>query len=210
MPLQNRVDPWGRLHAVSTKAGTLMGNRGILHNEERVVVKQWVSKSWVACDPKFKSIDRRPLFQPRRYSELFFLDEATAFSAGHRPCAYCQRARFNNFKSVWHGIFESGSDARSLEITRVDAVLHQDRVSPARTKMTYLAKVHELPDGALFEFQGEARLVHKGRHLLWSHTGYLTATPIPKEEEVAVLTPRSFVQLYLAGYTPHVHASADA
>ncbi len=187
-----------------------MGNRGILHNDKRVVVKHWVGKAWVACDPKFKSIDRRPLFQPGRYSELFFLDEATAFAAGHRPCAYCQRERFNHFKSVWRRTYESDTDARSLEITRVDAVLHQDRVSAARTKNTYVTEFTELPDGTMFAFGGKAFLLHKGKQLVWSHEGYSVSGRIPKGSKVEVLTPRSIVKLYSVGYTPLVHASADA
>src|SRR5574343_1616464 len=150
MPLQNRVDPWGNLHAHSSKAGTVMGNRGILHNEQRVVVNKWVGKAWVACDPKFKGIDRRPLFQPHRYSELFFLDEATAFAAGHRPCAYCRRDHFNHFKSMWHLAFGGDTNSQPLAIKSVDAALHRDRISSSRTKNTYWASPSELPDGVLF------------------------------------------------------------
>ena len=210
MPLRNRVDPWGELHDDPSKAGTLMGNRGILHNQEGAVVKKWVGKAWVACDPKFKGIDRRPLFQPGRYSELFFLDEATSLSAGHRPCAYCQRTRFNDFKSRWHRVFMRGSDARLLRVTDIDAFLHGDRVTDKREKKTFIAEPHELPDGAIFEFMGQARLVHKGRHLLWSHEGYSFAELVPANSTVAVLTPKSIVQLYSTGYAPSVHASADA
>ena len=105
----------------------MMGNRGILHDDDKKVVRNWVGKSWVACLPSFNGIDRRPLFWPGRYSELFFLDEAAAFAAGHRPCAYCQRNRFNEFKNFWKlANSVSGSDA-GFDVTRVDTVLHEDR-----------------------------------------------------------------------------------
>src|SRR5262245_6877749 len=94
-PKQNRVDPFGRLHAVEAR-GTWMGNRGVLHNERGQVVAQWRLKRWITCTLSFKN-RWRPVFTPRRYSELFFLDEATAFSAGHRPCAECRRERYNEF-----------------------------------------------------------------------------------------------------------------
>lgn len=187
-----------------------MGNRGILHNEQRVVIKKWVGKAWVACDPNFKGIDRRPLFQPHRYSELFFLDEATAFAAGHRPCAYCRREDFIHFKSMWHLAFGGDTNAHSLEITSVDAALHRDRISSSRSKRTYWASPSELPDGVLFAVDQHAFLVHRGSHLLWSHTGYTRAESIIVAGEVEVLTPKSIVQLFIAGYKPQVHASADS
>ena len=96
---QNRVDPWGAFHAVSNR-GTLMGNRGILHNAEQVIVSRWKSKRWLTCALHFKVI-RRQVFSPGNYSELFFLDEATAFAAGHRPCNDCRRDRLKDFREAW-------------------------------------------------------------------------------------------------------------
>jgi hypothetical protein len=85
MPFQNRVDPYGELHAVPTR-GAWLGNRGILHDDAQRIVVPWRLKRWLICTLHFK--DRhRAVFTPHRYSELFFLDEATAFAAGHRPCA---------------------------------------------------------------------------------------------------------------------------
>jgi hypothetical protein len=124
MPLQNRCDPWGRLHAHPSKAATVMGNRGILHDAQRNVIKHWVGKSWVACDPSFMGIDRKPLFQSGRYSELFFLDETTALAAGHRPCAYCQRVRFNEFKRVWFAANHPELAAEGTPVKVLDAQLH--------------------------------------------------------------------------------------
>ncbi len=95
-PLQNRVDPWGYLRATSAR-GSLMGNRGILHNQEKRIVRPWAHKAWIACLLSYGSV-RRAVFAPGNYSELFFLDEATALSAGHRPCGQCQRERYRLFK----------------------------------------------------------------------------------------------------------------
>src|SRR6185295_157110 len=99
MPLENRVDPWGCIHAVAAR-GTLLGNRGKLHDETRRLTRQWDRKAWVTCELEHDG-RKREVFGANSYSELFFLDEATAFSAGHRPCASCRRTRYAEFKSKW-------------------------------------------------------------------------------------------------------------
>jgi hypothetical protein len=96
MPLQNRVDPYGRLQAVGTR-GAWMGNRGVLHDEAKKIVSAWRSKRWITCALEFRG-RRREVFAPHRYSELFFLDEATSLAAGHRPCAECRRNRYKEFR----------------------------------------------------------------------------------------------------------------
>ncbi len=186
-----------------------MGNRGILHDAERKVVKHWTGKAWVACDPSFKAIDRKPLFQPRRYSELFFLDEATAYAAGHRPCAYCQRERFNAFKSAWSVAHAAGNAATTFSIKDVDASLHEDRVARGGAKVTYTASLRDLPEGAIFEVDGVAFLQNRGRLFKWSFTGYSLAQALPGSASVNVLTPRSVVKLFAAGLPARVHASAS-
>lgn len=98
--LQNRVDPWGALCATASR-GTLMGNRGILHDDRNRIVRPWAHRAWVTCLLEFNGIKRSRPFSPGNYSELFFIDEATAFSAGHRPCAHCQRLRHREFKDAW-------------------------------------------------------------------------------------------------------------
>jgi hypothetical protein len=127
MPLQNRVDPWGRLHSVAAR-GAWMGNRGVLHDATRQIVRPWRLKAWILCRLEFKG-RRRRVFAPARYSELFFLDEATAFAAGHRPCAECNRERFNQFKRAWR------SGARAAEI---DAALHAERIAGGATRVRVL------------------------------------------------------------------------
>jgi len=206
--LQNRVDPMGGFHSDSSKAALLMGNRGILHDGEKNIVRKWAGKSWVACDPHFKSIDRRPLFQPNRYSELFFLDEATAYSAGHRPCWYCQRERYLDFKNTWEKCFASGS--APLHVKQIDDQLHRDRAMRGGDKATYGALLGELPDGTFVEIDGKAFLVRGERLLEWSLNGYVTAIARDSGLTVKVLTPKSIVQLYSYGLQASVHPSAGS
>ena len=200
MPLQNRVDPWGRLNAVPSKAATVMGNRGILHDGQRRIVKKWAHKNWIACDPTYRSIDRTPLFQPSRYSELFFLDEATAFAAGHRPCNYCQHARFASFREAWKHAYPTSS----LNADEMDAQIHADRVLRNGTKVTFQAALTSLPEGTFVELNEEAFLVHGGNLWKWSFDGYLNAA-LAEGSEVTVLTPRCIVDVFRAGLRPGIH-----
>lgn len=203
-PLQNRVDPLGQLHAVPSKAAAMMGNKGILHDKHQNVVRPWVGKSWVACDPHFQSIDRRPLFQPNRYSELFFLDEATAYSAGHRPCWYCQRDSYSDLKTRWMQLFSAGA---ALSIQIIDAQLHKERAIRGGGKLTYQAKLADLPYGTFVHMDERAFLVHDRRLLEWSFDGYVVSISLEGEKLVEVLTPWSIVELFKQGLRPKIHSS---
>ena len=205
-PLENRMDPRGDFHSDSSRAATLMGNRGILHNEARERVRAWVGKSWVACDMHFGGIDRRPLFKLGSYSELFFLDEATAYSAGHRPCGYCQRQRYQDFKSLWEARF---SDGQAVHIKKIDTQLHLERVGPARSKLTYEAILDNLPDGTFVEIDGAPYLLQGDRLSRWSLEGYVGYGVREVGKRVEVLTPKSIVELFRRGLVPHVHDSAS-
>src|SRR5690606_20009325 len=119
-PLQNRVDPWGRLNAVRAR-GTLMGNRGILHDDAGRIVRPWKGKAWIACALHWKDWQRTP-FTPGTWSELFFLDEATAFAAGHRPCKLCRRVRHLEFKRAWLAANRELVDSDEPPISAIDAV----------------------------------------------------------------------------------------
>jgi hypothetical protein len=210
MPLCNRVDPWGRLHDDASRTATLMGNRGILHDANRRIVKRWTTKAWVACDPKYRGISRKPLFSPGNYSELFFLDEATAFAAGHRSCACCQRDRFNAFKAAWAASIQHSAGGASLHIREIDQVLHAERAARGVDKVTFAAKADSLPEGSMFAVGAEAYLLHGGSRWRWSFRGYERAAPLPPGTEVSVLTPKAIVRLYAIGFKPKVHPSADA
>ena len=126
MPLQNRVDPWGNLIAVTAR-GAWMGNRGALHNAHNEIITLWKRKPWVTCALDFKG-RKRQVFGPNTYSELFFLDEATAFSAGHRPCATCRRDRYNAFKEEWIKVNHPDAPP-SLPIAEIDKQIHTERIA---------------------------------------------------------------------------------
>src|SRR5664279_1736537 len=123
MPLQNRVTPLGTL-VTDPGRGLVYGNRGCLHDEAGRIRRSFNGKRWIACRLQFRDWHRTPLMQPGRFTELFFLDEATAFAAGHRPCALCRRADYDAFTAVWAELHpgEGGADA-------VDARLHGERVA---------------------------------------------------------------------------------
>lgn len=207
MPLRNRVDPWGAIVAVPAR-GTLMGNRGNLHDDNRNVVRPWKHKNWVACRlwPPRRGDTARPLMHPGKYTELFFLDEATALAAGHRPCGSCRRDDANRFGAAWQAAIGPSSPVKGV----VDRRLHADRVAPGRTKRTYTAEVAALPDGVMFAVDGGARLLWQGRQLAWDWAGYTDAGPRPTGGVVEVLTPAAIAAVIAAGYVPAVHESAAA
>jgi hypothetical protein len=208
MPLQNRVDPYGKLHAVEAK-GAWMGNRGILHDDEKRIVAPWRLKRWITCTLTFRG-RKRQVFAPHRYSELFFLDEATSFAAGHRPCAECRRERYNEFRAAW---IEANSDHAADRIVGaddMDSVLHAQRAIRGGGKKTWQAHSATLPSGTFIEYRGRAHLVWNGRLWPWTFAGYENPLPMSAAaEEVTVLTPQSIVRVFESGFAPQVHASAQ-
>lgn len=205
MPLQNRVDPEGQILAVRER-GTLMGNRGgALHGDaRRLGQRRWVSRQWIACRLAFNN-RRRTLMAPGRYTELFFLDEATALAAGHRPCFECRRADFLVFASLWARSI--GLSAERASADDMDRQLHAERVGPDGAKVTWRARRAELPDGVIVRWQGTPHLVLGDRLLPWSFGGYGTAAHPPMPGEVEVLTPRTIASVIAAGYPVALHAS---
>lgn len=207
MPLQNRMTPFGELITTPAK-GTFMGNRGILHDENGDLgVKRWGHKSWVTCTLNFKEgYKRNPKERkPNEYTELFFLDEATALAAGHRPCRQCRLKDFDKFV----GCFAEGNGhSLDIYIKEVDLKLHSDRTSSAREKKTYCDQIDHLPDGVFVVLNGVpdiAWLLWSGELLKWTPEGYSERREISCGEMVTVLTPKSTVNAIAAGYRPHVH-----
>lgn len=206
MPLQNRVDPWGQLNAVNAK-GAWLGNRGILHNDLKEIVAPWRHKSWVTCELAYKD-RKRTIFSSGSYSELFFLDEATALSAGHRPCAECRRARYVEFKDQWIKANADPSDIK-VPVSTIDKQLHSERAVRGGKKLTYSGEFKSLPSGAFIERDGIACLYWQGRLLKWSPSGYVEDYSLPHQDElVTILTPQSIVWMFQNGFTPQVHESA--
>jgi hypothetical protein len=212
MPRQNRVDPYGRLIATEAR-GTLMGNRGRLHDAEGGIRRLWTTRAWIACRLAFKDRHRPPM-PPGRYTALFFLDEATALAAGHRPCAECRRDDYLRFKAAWVEGNPSLGLTRATPVQRLDAILQRDRVAgpPLFTKVFHDAAIDLLPDGVFIAgtASDEAWLVREDWLLRWSPSGYDAARPRPEARTVRVLTPRSIVRAIDAGYRPRIHDSASA
>src|ERR1700744_1539959 len=143
--LQNRVDPSGNIITTSAR-GAWMGNRGQLHDEHQHILRPFKLKAWLICLLRFKDRQRQ-VMAPNRYTELFFLDEATAFAAGHRPCFECRRKDYNRFKAFWiTGNRKPGFDLNT-SINEIDKLLHKERIGRKGEKITYKEKVKNLPDG---------------------------------------------------------------
>lgn len=206
MPLQNRVDPWGHLQAVEAR-GTLFGNRGILHNARQEIVTASARKGWVTCRLTFEG-RKREVFSAGSYSELFFLDEATAFAAGHRPCAECRRERYNEFKSAWVKANAGLVQSANPPIAEIDKVMHTERALRGGGKVSFEAPFADLPAGTFIELGTEAFLIWHGRLLRWSFAGYSESQlPPAPATRARVLTPASVVRVFRSGFIPGVHVS---
>jgi hypothetical protein len=202
VPHRNRVTPFAEV--IETPArGLLYGNRGVLHDDAGRIVRNWQVKRWIACVLEFKG-RRRPLLRPGRFTELFFLDEATAHAAGHRPCAECRRADFNRFRDAW----AQTHPGASLRVDDIDRVLHAERVGPRRTKRLHEATLGDLPDGSMIAEGEQAWLVRDGQLLAWSPFGYGDRRPAVASATVQTLTPPSVISVIRAGYNPSVHPTA--
>ncbi|HEV2447978.1 MAG TPA: hypothetical protein VGS58_18740 [Candidatus Sulfopaludibacter sp.] len=206
MPLENRVDPFGALFRTSAR-GTMLGNRGgCLHDENREIVRPFLNRRWIACLLEFKG-RHRTVMAPRRYTELFFLDEAVAFAAGHRPCAECRRERYNAFRGAWKRWKGMAPDA-PLPAAGMDAELHRARVDAHRAKVTCEAPLRSLPSGCFASIEGEPYLVWDDVLLLWTPERYTRRLRRTGDCTVTVLTPLPAVECFRRGYLPAIHNSA--
>jgi hypothetical protein len=205
MPLQNRVTPFGDLIATPAR-GLVYGNRGCLHDDEGRIRRRYAVKRWIGCRLRFRGWHRSPLLQPGRFTELFFLDEATAFAAGHRPCALCRREDYVRFGQMWQDLHpgEAGADV-------IDARLHDERVDPAtRGQRRHPLPTDPLPDGAFVAAGDTAHVILGGALRRWTPSGYFeadAAAPGPLE----LVTPPSLVDVLRRGWDPVVpllHPSA--
>jgi hypothetical protein len=206
MPLQNRVDPFGVIFRAAAR-GTFLGNRGgALHNEAREIVRTFKSRRWIACVLEFRG-RKRTIMAPNRYTELFFLDEAVAFAAGHRPCAECRRERFNAFQLAW-ACREGASANAHPGADEIDLELHRNRIDRRRNKVTYQAALKTLPNGSFVQIDGAPWLVWEDSLLLWTPERYVQRTNRSNHSTVTVLTPQPIVQCFRGGYEPAIHESA--
>ena len=197
--LQNRVDPLG--HFIRTSArGAWTGNRGVLHDDHQEIVRPFRLKAWLICMLQFKG-RHRIVMTPNRWTELFFLDEATAFSAGHRPCFECRREAATHFRQCWVKGNPSYGFTVSTSINEIDAVLHGERLGPVGS---FVARPAELPDGVFVLYEDKPHLVVDGSLYLWSPFGYGDAVTPPAGVELPVLTPQSTVNAFRMGYVPQM------
>jgi hypothetical protein len=195
MPLQNRVDPFGRLFATKVR-GTLMGNRGgRIHTDAQILTKRrWASRQWICCVLDFKGRQRD--VWGRYYTELFFLDEPTAFAAGHRPCFECRRRDADEFAQLAGGLRAREIDDR-LQAQRLDG----------RDQRVHRLDIKILPDGAFVSIEGEPFAVRGTRLLRWTPNGYEGSTPRPRSGKADVLTPPLMLKVLRGGYRPLWHKS---
>lgn len=213
MPKQNRVNPYGEIIATAAR-GTLMGNRGgTLHNAQQEIVRPYKSKRWIICLLTFKG-RRRPIMAPGKYTELFFLDEATALAAGHRPCFECRRPAAQAFQAAWTAGRSGNTGDTLVSVSDIDNALHNERLTNAyyarnKRQRTYPAALDSLPNGTFIDYAGEPHLVWEAHLFPWTPTGYLSPRSRPTAAEAVVLTPASTVRALAHGYVPLVHESAE-
>jgi hypothetical protein len=203
MPLQNRVDPFADLFATPAR-GTLFGNRGgRFHTDDQTLTRRrWASRQWICCVLDFKGRQRD--VWGRFYTELFFLDEATALAAGHRPCFECRRKDAEDFAGRWQAAFKLRTPPYAPEM---DEVLHVQRLD-GRAKRLHRRRIDGLPDGAFIALEKGAFAVRGNSLLRWTPRGYDGRRRRPHGTSVDVLTPPAIVAVLSAGYQPRWHASA--
>lgn len=202
MPLQNRVTPFGDIVATPYR-GLFTGNRGIIHNPltRTLLGRRWTTKAWLICVCEFKG-RRRQVMATRSWTELFFLDEATALAAGHRPCFFCRRADAAAFREAW----ARGQGIPPPQASAMDEVLHRERWGGGERRLHELPDGGAgLPDGTMVQAGGDSFLVAGGRVLPWSFAGYLAPVTMPRH--ALLLTPPSTVGALRAGYRPVLHPS---
>jgi hypothetical protein len=203
MPLQNRVTPFGDLAAVPAR-GLLMGNRGgRFHTDSKTLTaRRWASRQWICCLLDFKGRQRD--VWGRFYTELFFLDEVTAFAAGHRPCFECRRKNVEAFAEAWREAHGLRARAKAPEM---DEVLHRERLH-GRAKRVHRRNIGDLPDGAFVALEDGAFTVRSDALLRWTPEGYGARKKRPRGIAVDVLTPPAMLAALSAGYKPQWHFSA--
>jgi hypothetical protein len=209
-PLRNRGTPLGEVVADPAR-GLVYANRGCLHNARGELRRRYNGRRWIACRLQFRRWQRPGLMMPGRFTELFFLDEATAIAAGHRPCALCRREDYREFMRRWN-VLHPGQRGADL----IDAQLHDERVDPATgaRRRHRLVAAGTLPDGAfVVGDDGEPWLVLGDELLHWTPGGYDRRRPRPTTAAAALepVTPPSLVELLRTGWSgavPLLHPSA--
>ncbi|UCI07238.1 hypothetical protein [Mesorhizobium sp. B1-1-8] len=219
MPLQNRVDPFGSIHSVPNR-GLFTGNRGIIHDPETrtLLKKRWALQAWIVCTCQFRDVRREPMGRNRRsdgqlggkagWTELFFLDEVTAFAAGHRPCFFCRRERASDFVCRFGEAFGIAEPRAPM----VDKRLHKERLaSGGQPPAITVEELAGLPDGVMVADDGTTYALRGGKALPWSFAGYSDPMRLDRlaGQSLRLLTPATSVAVLRQGYAPVWHPSAD-
>jgi hypothetical protein len=204
MPLQNRVTPFGEIVAIAQR-GLFTGNRGIIHDPatKTLLNRRWATKTWLVCSCEYKA-RRRAVMAERSWTELFFLDEAVALAAGHRPCFACRRAAAERFRECWAAAH--GGPLPSVKA--MDSVLHDERLDGGRKRVHPIpGPLEALPDGAAVVAAGAAFVLHSGQAHRWTNEGY--GRPERLRQADGLLTPPSILRVLGTGYRPVLHPSID-
>ena len=211
MPLRNRVDPWGDLHAESAR-GTFTGNRGCLVNESGEVVRQYRGDLWITCLTEFRGV-RNPLARPGRWTPVFFLDEAVALAAGHRPCGYC---RLDAYHAYCEAVGRARGGTRVPSAREINQLLKAERYRPGRglvrapDRILWEAAVESLPTGSvIIDRGGEPRVLLADRMMAFSFGGWVDPVERPLRGRVQVLTPPTSTAALAHGFVPTLHSSAS-
>ena len=200
MPLQNRVTPFGEIVAIEQR-GMFMGNRGIIHDPatRTLLTRRWTNKAWIICRCEYRGA-RRKVMARRSWTELFFLDEATALAAGHRPCYYCRREAALEFAGAW----ARAHRLKRVSATDIDTRLHEQRLQNGAKRIHPLRGTPaELPDGAMVVASGQAYLMVRGLAFRWCESGYAAPRVLPHAD--GLLTPPSTVATLHAGFDCTLH-----
>ena len=200
MPLQNRVTPFGEIVAIEQR-GMFMGNRGIIHDPatRTLLGRRWTNKAWIICVCEFRGV-RRKVVSRRSWTELFFLDEATALAAGHRPCYFCRREAALQFARAW----ASAHRLQKVSAAEIDACLHQQRLQDGAQRIHPLrVSPADLPDGAMVVASGDAYVMVGGMAFRWCESGYAAPCALPRAD--GLLTPPGTVATLLAGFRCAIH-----
>lgn len=194
------MDPFGNLIRTPER-GAWMGNRGVLHNENREILRPYKIKAWITCVLEFRG-RHREIMKPNRWTELFFMDEATAFSAGHRPCFQCRYKDHIYFKEMWlKGNPAHGFDMQTA-IAKIDDILHAERITTGKLKAVYEDELKNLPNGTFVSYNDQPHLINNGLLYPWRPGSYGKPISLLPAVKVTVLTPRSIVNMFKAGYQP--------
>lgn len=212
MPLQNRVDPNGVIHAVGAR-GLFTGNRGVIHDpgSRSLLRRRWTTKAWIICDCGYKGRKRDVFGRNTKtggagWTNLFFLDEVTALAAGHRPCFECRREKASEFADCFARAF----DIARPKVADMDERLHAERLAAGGpVEMTGPDEIAGLPEGAML-FAGETFFAKKDNTLRsWSFSGYRDPAPSDlARPRFCRATPSTTIAVLRAGYRPRWHPTA--